>query len=117
MMNGEQKISPQAQQLVMQLQQYQQQMQLTAVQKENLTIQKISLERAIEEIEKAPDGEEVYKAVGPILIRSKKASLKDELKEKLSTLDARLGRIEAQEKKLRDKATEIQKKLQESLGA
>lgn len=113
----EQKISAQAQQLIMQLQQYQQQMQMTAVQKENLTIQKISLEKAIEELVKSKDNEEVFKAIGPILIKSTKKEIDVDLKEKLSIIDARLMRIENQEKKMREKADELQKKLQDSIKA
>lgn len=109
-------LPPAAQQLIIQLQTFQQQYQTIAIQKESLIIQKMELDKALDELGKAADKEEVFKAVGPILIKSTKAALSGEMTEKKETVDARLKSVDAQEKKLREKINEIQGKLQSMLG-
>ncbi len=116
-MNNEIKIPAAAQQLLVQMQTFQQQYQATALQKESLSIQRLEIEKALEELEKAGENEEVYKAVGPILVRSKKAELTKELKEKKDIFELRLKSLEKQEEKLREKLKEGQEKLQSMLGA
>jgi prefoldin beta subunit len=109
-------LPPAAQQLLMQLQTFQQQYQTVAIQKESLMIQKLELEKALEELAKAADKEEVFKAVGTILIRSTKAVLTKEMSEKKESVDVRLKSVDAQEKKVREKINEIQTRLQSMLG-
>jgi prefoldin beta subunit len=105
-------LPPAAQQLLVQMQTFQQQYQMIAVQRESLAVQKMELDRAVEELSKTGDKEEVFKAVGPILIRSTKAALLKEMNEKKETADARLDSLESQMKKLREKMAEAQTKLQ-----
>jgi len=109
-------IPPAAQQLLIQLQTFQQQYQTAALQRETLTIQKLELEKALEELSKAHENEEVFKAVGPVLVKSTKANLTKELKERKETIEARLKSIENQEAKLREKISETQSKLQSILS-
>lgn len=106
------KLPPQAQQLLLQLQTFQQQLQAVLMQKESLTIQKIEQEKALEELDKIKQGEDVYKAVGPILIKSAKNTMQKELKEKNETIDLRLKSLEKQESKIKERAKETQDKLQ-----
>lgn len=82
---AELKITPEAQQILMDLQTFQQQMQTVMIQKETLNIQGIETDKALEELKKATT-EEIYKAVGPILIRSTKKDLEKELSEKKGDL-------------------------------
>lgn len=109
-------LPPAAQQLLIQLQTFQQQYQTVAIQKESLVIQKLELDKALDELGKTGDREEVFKAVGPVLIRSTKPSLGKELSEKRETVEARLKSVDAQEKKLREKINEVQSKLQSMLA-
>jgi len=106
------KISPEAQQTLMQMQTFQQQMQTMSYQKETLKFQKIEAERALDELKKLKDKDEIFKAVGPILVKTKKADIEAELKEKMETSDVRMKAIEKQEDKIKDKLEEIQKKLE-----
>jgi prefoldin beta subunit len=108
-------IPPAAQQLLLQLQTLQQQAQATAMQREGMSVQKMDLDKALEELAKAKDGEDVYKAVGPILVKSTKTELTKELKERNETIELRLKSIEKQEEKLREKGRELQGKLSELL--
>jgi len=106
-------LPPQVQQLLLQLQTFQQQMQAVALQKENMNLQKIEMEKALEELEKSDD--EVFKAVGPILVKTTKADMIKELKEKNETIDLRLSSLNKQEEKIKEKINENQEKLQSFL--
>ncbi len=108
-------IPPAAQQAIMQLQTWQQQAQSMAMQRESLTIQKIELEKALEELKKAGEKEDVFKAVGPVLIKSTKSALVKELTEKKETTDLRLKSVEKQDAKIHEKIKEVQEKLGEMI--
>jgi len=109
-------LPPAAQQLLMQMQTFQQQYQTIAIQKESLAIQRLELDKALEELGKAGEKEEVFKAVGPLLIKSTKAALTKEMGEKKEMIEARLKSVDVQEKRLREKINEVQGKLQSMLG-
>jgi prefoldin beta subunit len=109
-------LPPAAQQLLLQMQTFQQQYQAAAMQKEGLMLQKLELDKALEELTKTKDSEEVYKAVGPILVKSTKAELVKELGEKKETAELRLKSIDKQEEKLKEKLKETQDKLQALLS-
>ncbi len=102
-----------AQQLLLQLQTLQQQYQAIAVQKEAMSLQKLEFDKALEELGKAKDSEDVYKAVGPVLVKSTKALLMNELGERKETIDLRVKALEKQEEKLKEKLKEMQVKLEE----
>ena len=112
---GSMRMPPAAQQSIIQLQTLQQQENSLAMQQEGLTIQKIELEKALDELKKITDKEDVYKAIGPVLIKSTKAALQKELGEKRETADLRLKTIEKQDEKIHEKIKELQDKLSEML--
>ena len=97
------------------MQMFQQQMQSIIMQKETLTFQKVETEKALDELGKLKDSDEVFKAVGPILVKSTKTELEKELKEKMETVEVRLKTLEKQEAQIKEKAEEVQKKLEEIL--
>ena len=109
-------LPPEAQQLLMQLQVFKQQLQAIAMQKEGMHIQKLENSKALEELEKTKDSEEVFKVVGPVLIKSTKKDMEEELTDRNKTIDSRLKTFEKQEKSTTEKAMEIQNKLQEMLS-
>jgi len=108
------KLTAEAQQGLLELQAFQQQMQTVLIQKESLNIQNMEIDKALEELEKVKN-EDVFKAVGPILIKSEKEKLKKELKERKETIDLRLKSLQKQENRLKEKLEECQEKLEESL--
>lgn len=110
------KITPEAQQILINLQTFQQQMQTVLIQKESLNLQNVEIEKALGELKKATT-EDVYKAVGPILIKSTKKDLEEELGEKKETLDLRLKSLQKQEERLKDRLKESQEKFEEFLKA
>lgn len=108
------KLSPEAQQVLIQMQTFQQQMQTIAIQRESMELQSLDINSALKELEKS-DKQDVYKAVGPILIKSDKKELEKELKEKKETIGLRLKTLEKQEKQIKEKLEEGQKKLKEMI--
>jgi prefoldin beta subunit len=100
----------QAQQILGQAQAYQQQIQSILAQKETLKIQQMEIKKALEEMDKAKD-EQVYKASGPILIKSSKEDVKKELSEKDEFITTRLQTLERSEKKVKEKIEELRVKL------
>jgi prefoldin beta subunit len=112
-MNNE--IPKEAQELLIGLQTAQQQFQNIAVQKESFNLQKLEIEKALEELEKSKE-QEVFKAVGPILIKTDKPAMTTELTEKLETISLRAKTLAKQETKLHEKLQTDQKKLQEMLS-
>ncbi|MFH1229330.1 MAG: prefoldin subunit beta [Candidatus Aenigmatarchaeota archaeon] len=111
---AELKITPEMQQMLMELQAYQQQMQTVMMQKESLSSQSMDADKALEELKKATS-DEVYKAVGPILIKSTRKDLELELSEKKETIELRLKSLQKQEDRLKDKLSENQGKFEEFL--
>ncbi len=109
-----QQISEELKNKIAQFQAMQQQLQMIAVQKQQLAMDKRDAEEALEQL-KAAKGD-VFKSVGPILMRSDKASLEGELSESMSSSDSRTRLLESQEKKVAVKAQELQKELQASLS-
>jgi prefoldin beta subunit len=108
------KLTPETQQMLIELQTFQQQMQTVMVQKESLNIQNMEITKALDELKKATT-EDVYKAVGPILIKSTRKDLDKELTEKKETIDLRLKSLQKQEDRIRDKLKEVQDKFEEFL--
>lgn len=108
-------LPPEAQQSIIQMQAFQQQYQTLNMQREALSMQKIESEKALEELKKTKDKEDVFKIVGSILVKSTKAELTKELGEKKETTELRLKSLEKQEERIREKLEEIQKKLEEYL--
>lgn len=108
-----QKISDELKNKLAQFQTLQQQLQMVVLQKQQMALEKGDAEEAEKELD-ASTGE-VYKSVGPILMRSDKASLKKELKETITSADSRITLLDKQEQKLALKAQELQKELQSGL--
>ncbi len=106
------KLSPEAQQILIELQTFQQQMQTVLIQKESLNIQSMEIDKALEELNKT-EHNDVYKAVGPILIKSTKKELTKELDERKETIELRLKSLQKQENRLKEKLKESQEKFEE----
>jgi prefoldin beta subunit len=105
------KLTPETQQILIEMQTYQQQMQTVLMQKESLNIQKSEVCKALEEL-KGATSDDVYKAVGPILIKSTRKDLEKELAEKNETIEIRLKSMQKQEERLKDKLKEAQEKFE-----
>jgi len=87
-----------------------QQLQAVLMQKQALSMQSREIEKALEHLETASD--DVYRTVGPILVKVPGGEVKKQLEDDKEEVDLKLKTIESQEKKLRDKLKESQEKIQ-----
>lgn len=101
--------------LVMQFQVAQQQLQNVLMQKETLNLNKMELERAIEELGKTKE-KNAYKITGNIMINKPVEDLKKDLEETKEAVDIRLKSLVGPEKQLTDKLREIQIQLKEIIA-
>lgn len=108
------RLSPETQEILIELQTFQQQTQTVLIQKESLNIQNMEIDRALEELKKTTS-EDVYKAVGPILVKSNKKDLEKDLAERKETIDLRLKSLQKQEDRLKEKMKQTQERFEEIL--
>lgn len=95
-------------------------MQLLDQSLQNLLLQKQAFqmefsesEAALNEIDSA--GEEVFKIVGQLMIKTEKEKLKKELSEKKDVLNLRVKALEKQELSLTKKADDLREELMKSM--
>lgn len=104
-------IPPWLQEQLAKLQQMQASLQGIASQKQHLESERIETKRALEELNKASDTEDVFKHAGTILIKSTKAELISELEERKELATTRSTVLEKQEARLREGLKEQEAKV------
>ncbi len=97
-------------QLLMEIQGQNQQLQTVLLQKQTLTLQVAEVERAVAELEKASD--EVYKSVGPILVKTSKETMKNELTDLKEEIELKITSMGKQEKRIKERLKESQETFQ-----
>jgi|SRR3989339_1363421 len=97
---------------IAQLQLLQQNIQSLLLQKQQFQKQLTEFESALLELK---DSEVIYRIIGNIMVASKKADVEKDLKQKKEVLDLRLNSIDKQEKMLKQRMEETQKKVLEGL--
>lgn len=102
---------PWLQEQIMKMQQSEQNLQAVMSQKQHLEIEKAETEKALEELNKIPDGDSVFKQTGLVLIKSKKQELIDELEEKLELGKTRVLVLTKQETRLKESLKEQEAKI------
>ncbi len=110
-------LPPQVQEQLMRLQQAQQNMQSIMAQKQQLEIERIETDKALEELKKAGDGDAVYKHAGSVLIRSTRDSLVSELEEKKELAKTRTTVLQKQEARVQESLRGYEAKLKEMMGS
>ena len=114
-MSSGQQIPPWLQEQIMKMQQDQQNLQSIMAQKQQVDMEKLEAEKALEELKKASDDENVYKHAGSILIKAKKGDLISELEEKQELANTRISVLEKQKARLEATLKEHEKKLNEMM--
>jgi prefoldin beta subunit len=84
------------------------------MQKQTVQIELNEVQNALGDLKKT--GDEVYKVIGGVMIRSNKADLLKELSEKQKILELRISTVEKQEKILEEKTGKLRKELTEILA-
>ncbi len=108
-------ISKETEQQIAEFQNAQSALQLTMVQRQQVQLQMDEIDNALEEMAKSTGV--VYRAVGTVLVESKKDETIKELTERKDTLAVRVNVLTKQEEKLRAKLTELRAKIEGSTGA
>ncbi|MEM3025550.1 MAG: prefoldin subunit beta [Candidatus Nitrosotenuis sp.] len=114
-MSQGQQIPPWLQEQLMKLQQSQQNLQSIMAQKQQLELEQIESDRALEELKKVADSDPVYKHTGSILIKSTKANLIAELEEKKELANTRSAVLAKQETRLKESIKEQEAKINEMI--
>ncbi|CAI9832138.1 MAG: prefoldin subunit beta [Nitrosopumilus sp.] len=102
---------PWLQEQLAKLQQAQQNLQGIVSQRQHLEMEKAETARASEELEKAPDDAAVYKHAGPVLVRSTKKELAEELAERREMAETRAKVLEKQEARVKEDLKEQEEKI------
>lgn len=100
--------------MVARFQMLQQQLQNTMLQKETLSINKMEIERAMEELGKTAE-KTAYKITGNIMVSKPVTELKKDLENTQEAIDIRIKGLEKTEKRLTEQLRELQKKLEKFL--
>jgi len=100
------KMDKETEQSIAQLQMLEQNMQATIMQKQSFQAQLLEMENALKELEGSK--KEVFKIVGSLMIESSKEDLKKDLSNKKELFELRVSNLEKQEKKIKEKAEQLQ---------
>ena len=114
-MSSGQQMPPWLQEQIAKMQQSQQNLQSILMQKQQVEMENAESDRALEELKKASDGDQVFKYAGSILIKSDKKSLIDELEEKKELSKTKSTVLAKQEERLKTSLQEQEQKIQEML--
>ena len=114
-MSTGQQMPPWLQEQIQKMQQSQQNLQSILMQKQQVEMENVESDRALEELKKASDSEQVFKYAGSILIKSDKKSVIDELEEKKELSKTKSTVLAKQEERLKTSLQEQEQKIQEML--
>ena len=114
-MSAGQQMPPWLQEQIGKMQQSQQNLQSILMQKQQVEMENVESDRALEELKKASDDDQVFKYAGSILIKSNKKSLIDELEEKKELSKTKSIVLAKQEERLKTSLKEQEQKIQEML--
>jgi len=99
---------------IQEMQILEQSLQNIFLQKQAFQMELSETESALNEIEKA--GDEVFKIIGQLMIKTDKSKVKDELLNKKKILDLRLKTLQKQETALSNKIEEIREEIMKSVN-
>ena len=104
-------IPPWLQEHLGKLQQMQSSLQNVMAQKQQIEAERIETDRALEELKKAGEDEEVFKHAGSILIKSTRAAMIAELEERKELAATRSTVLDKQDARLRENLKEQEAKV------
>ncbi|HVO85871.1 MAG TPA: prefoldin subunit beta [Candidatus Eisenbacteria bacterium] len=109
-------LPPQIQERLLRLQQLQQTLQSILGQKQQVEMETMEINQALEELQKLTDDAVIYKATGSLLVKAEKNKVSVELNERKDLLTTRTTVLTKQEERLRGQVKELQTKLQQDLN-
>ena len=114
-MSSGQQMPPWLQEQIGKLQQSQQNLQSIMAQKQLVDMDSAEADKALEELKKASDDDQVFKHAGSILIKSTKNVLVEELEERKELAKTQITVLTKQEERIKVSLQEQEKKIQEML--
>ncbi len=112
---SEQELPPWLREQVSRLQQLQQNLQAIMMQKQQLEVENVETDRALEELKKAGADDAVYKNAGSVLIKSKKEDVVKELEERKELSNTRVMVLTKQETRVKENLKEVENKINEMI--
>lgn len=112
---SEQELPPWLREQVSRLQQLQQNLQAIMMQKQQLEVENVETDRALEELKKAGADDAIYKNAGSILVKAKKDDVTKELQEKKELSNTRLMVLQKQETRVKENLKEVENKINEMI--
>ena len=114
-MSSGQQIPPWLQEQLAKMQQSQQTLQSIMAQKQQLEIEQLETDKALEELKKTGDDDTVYKHAGSILIKSNKKDLLADLEERKELAKTRVTVLSKQEERVKESLKEQEAKINEMM--
>lgn len=114
---SEKELPPWLKEQLSRLQQLQQNLQAIMMQKQQVEVEVVETDRALEELNKIGPEEMVFKSAGPLLIKSNKENLTKELGEKKELSNTRLMVLTKQETRVKDNLKEVENKINQMIRA
>ena len=95
--------------------QLQQNLQSVLVQKQQIDLEIIEINKALEELNKSADDVKVYKSAGTVMVSSNKADVVKNLTESKDLSNTKITVLNKQEERLKASLKEVQEKLDETM--
>ena len=108
---SEQELPPWLKEQLARLQQLQQNLQAIMMQKQQVEIENVETERALEELKKTTSDDAVYKLAGPLLVKSNREGLIKDLEEKKELSKTRVVVLGKQESRVKENLKEVESKI------
>jgi prefoldin beta subunit len=112
---SEQELPPWLREQVSRLQQLQQNLQAIMMQKQQIELEIVETDRALEELKKIGIDDAVYKSAGPLLIKANKEDVLKELEEKKELSNTRVTVLAKQEARVKDNLKEAENKINQMI--
>jgi prefoldin beta subunit len=112
---SQQEIPPWLREQLARLEQLQQNLKSVQMQKQQVDAELGEADRALEELQKAAEGEQIYKYAGNLLVKVTKEAITKELQEKKEISNTRTLVLNKQETRFKDNIKELETKIDEML--
>lgn len=112
---SQQEIPPWLREQLARLEQLQQNLQAVQMQKQQVEGEMAEVDRALEELKTTPEGEQIYKYAGNLLIKVGKEAITKELQERKEVSNTRNLVLGKQEARFKENLKELQTKIDDML--
>jgi prefoldin beta subunit len=112
---SEQELPPWLREQLSRLQQLQQNLQAVMMQKQQVELEIVETDRALEELRKIEGDNAVYKGAGPLLIKTNKDDVLKELEERKELSNTRITVLGKQETRIKDNLKEVESKINQMI--